>query len=66
MREHTFFESGEEHNGKLQAFCSMQSHEHDTIVAIYLVGIGNKCNLFKKIVNRVELFCKANEFSKVL
>ena len=44
----------------------MQGHEHDAVFTIYLVGIGNQCNSFKKIVDGVELFCKANELSKVL
>ena len=66
MREYTFFKACKKHHRELQAFCSMQGHEHDTIFTIYLVGVGNKRNLFKEVVDGIKLFCETNEFRKVL
>ena len=65
MREDALFNAHNEHHGIFQAFCRVQRHQRDMVVGIQFVGVGNKCNLFQKLVNLREFVGNANQFEHV-
>ena len=65
MREDALFNAHDEHHGIFQAFCRVQRHQRDMVVGIQFVCVGNKCNLFQKLVNLREFVCNANQFEHV-
>ncbi len=66
VREDAFFHADEEHGGELETLGRVERHQHDAVVVVEVVGVGDQCHLLEELVEAGELACRADQLAEVL
>ena len=66
MREDPLLDADEEHDGELETLRRVQRHQHDLVVVVEVVGVGDERHLFEELVEHRELAGGSDELAQVL
>ena len=66
VREDALLDADDEHDGELEPLGRVEGHQHDLIVVVEIVGVGDQRHLLEELVEHGELACRTDQLAEVL